>query len=86
MRATWSALGQHVGECGEHFGFQIGRQLRRMPHRANLALGVSAIALSPFDARERKPANRARRCLADEAPHRGAVAPLPPQPHLRAPA
>jgi len=78
--------GQHVGECGEHFGFQIGRQLRRMPHRANLALGVSAIALSPFDARERKPADRARRCLADEAPHRGAVAPLPPQPHLRAPA
>jgi hypothetical protein len=77
--------GQHVGERGEHCGFHFGRQLFRLPHRPNLALSVGAVALSHLDPRERKPANRAARILADEAAHSGAVAPLPPQPRLRAP-
>jgi hypothetical protein len=76
--------GQHVGERGEHRGFQFGRQLRGLPHRANLASGVGAVPLSDLDARERKPANRAGRRLANEATHSRAVAVLLPQPHLRA--
>ena len=77
---------QHVGERVENGGFHFGRQFRRLPHRANFACGAVAIALVHQHTREREPANRAGRFLADEAAHRGTVVPLLPQPCLGAPA
>jgi hypothetical protein len=74
-----------VAERVERRGFQFGRQFRRVPYRADLALSAGAVAFAQAHARERKPAHRARWFSAEEAMHRDGVAPLPPQARLRAP-
>jgi hypothetical protein len=75
--------GQHVVKGSRHGRFQFGRHFRRLPYRANFALGARAVALSQQHARERKPAKRANRLRAEEAAHGGSVALLFPQPCLR---
>ena len=70
--------GYRVVESVEHCCFQFGRQFRPLPYRANFALGTPSVALAHQHTRERKSASRASRFLANEAAHRGGVAPLLP--------
>ncbi len=78
--------GQHARKCREHGRFHFGRQWRRPPRRANLALGGGAVALPHLDTGERKPAGGAGRVIADESAHRDGVGPRLPQLLLGAPA
>ena len=95
----WYSISQTVSDHARPVvgGSQVRRGTRRasrLPvrptvplsaYRADLALSAGAVAFAQPHARERKPAHRAGWFSAEEAMHRGGVAPLPPQARLRAP-
>src|SRR5205823_13981734 len=60
-------------------------QFRRLPYRVNFARSARTVTLVPQYARDRESTKRTGRLLANEAAHGRSVAPLLPQPCLRAP-
>jgi hypothetical protein len=77
---------QEVGKLGQHGRLGLGRELARVPGRADRSLGAGTIAGGEQHARERELAIDAGRLAADEAAHHRRIATLLPQPRLGAPA
>ena len=77
--------GQIIAERIGNRAFQPGRQFRRLPYRVNFARSARTVTLVPQYARDRESTKRTGRLLANEAAHGRSVAPLLPQPCLRAP-